>query len=156
FGLYAHHCARRLAARGQGVYLYLPKMEHHLEARLWEDILAFSEGELGLERGTFRVTVLIGTPPAAFQMEGIPSALHDRSTGLTAGRWDYIFAMIKPFRERPEFVLPDRGDVRMTVPFMRAYTELLVRTCHERGAFAMGGMAALIPSRRDPEANKRA
>jgi malate synthase len=156
FGLYAHHCARRLAARGKGAYLYLPKMEHHLEARLWEDILAFTEGELGLDRGTFRATVLIETLPAAFQMEEFLFELHDHSYGLNAGRWDYIFSMIKTFRDRPEFVLPDRADVRMTVPFMQAYTELLVRTCHARGAFAMGGMAALIPSRRDAEANQRA
>jgi len=156
FGLYAFHCARRLAASGRGVYLYLPKMEHHLEARLWEEILTFTEAELGLERGSFRVTVLIETLPAAFQMEEILFELRDHSYGLNAGRWDYIFSTIKTFRERPEFVLPDRTEVKMTVPFMRAYTELLVRTCHGRGAFAMGGMAALIPSRRDAEANQRA
>jgi malate synthase len=156
FGLYAHHCARRLAADGRGIYLYLPKMEHHLEARLWEEILTFTEAELGLERGSFRVTVLIETLPAAFQMEEILFELRDHSYGLNAGRWDYIFSMIKTFRDRPEFILPDRNEVRMTVPFMRAYTKLLVRTCHGRGAFAMGGMAALIPSRRDAEANERA
>ncbi|HEX3362210.1 MAG TPA: malate synthase A [Solirubrobacterales bacterium] len=156
FGLYAHHCARRLVEKGEGVYLYLPKMEHHLEARLWEEIFTFTEGELGFERGSFRGTVLIETIPAAFQMEEILYELRDHSYGLNAGRWDYIFSTIKTFRDRPEFLLPDRAEVKMTVPFMRAYTELLVRTCHSRGAFAMGGMAALIPSRRDAEANARA
>jgi malate synthase len=156
FGLFAHHCARRLVEKGKGVYLYLPKMEHHLEARLWEKIFSFTEGELGFERGSLRATVLIETMPAAFQMEEILYELKDHSYGLNAGRWDYIFSTIKTFRDRPEFVLPDRAAVKMTVPFMRAYSELLVRTCHSRGAFAMGGMAALIPSRRDPEANARA
>jgi malate synthase len=156
FGLYASHCAPRLAASGRGVYLYLPKMEHHLEARLWNEILTFTEDELGLERGAFRVTALIETLPAAFQMDEILFELREHSYGLNAGRWDYIFSMIKTFRERPEFVLPDRNEVLMTVPFMRAYTELLVRTSHRRGAFAMGGMAALIPSRIDPAANERA
>jgi malate synthase len=156
FGLFAFHGAPRLAARGLGAYLYLPKMEHHLEARLWEEALTFAEESLGLERGTFRATVLIETLPAAFQMEEILWELRDHSYGLNAGRWDYIFSSIKTFRERPGAVLPDRAEVKMTVPFMRAYTELLVRTCHGRGAFAMGGMAALIPSRTDPEANARA
>jgi malate synthase len=156
FGLLAHHCAPRLAERDRGVYLYLPKLEHHLEARLWNEVLAWSEQELGLPAGSFRATVLIETLPAAFQMEEILFELRDRSYGLNAGRWDYIFSMIKSFRTRPEFVLPDRNEVKMTVPFMQAYTKLLVQTCHRRGAFAMGGMAALIPSRRDPEANERA
>jgi malate synthase len=156
FGLFAFHCGRRVADRDQGLYLYLPKLEHHLEARLWADVFAWSTDALGLPPGTIRATVLIETLPAAFQMEEILFELREFSYGLNAGRWDYIFSMIKCFRERPEFVLPDRNDVKMTVPFMRAYTELLVRTCHARGAFAMGGMAALIPSRKDPEANQRA
>jgi malate synthase len=156
FGLHAFHNARRLHDRGLGVYLYLPKMEHHLEARLWNDIFTHSERELGVPAGTIRATVLIETLPAAFQMEEILFELREHSYGLNAGRWDYIFSMIKSFRDRPEFVLPDRNAVKMTVPFMRAYTELLVRTCHARDAFAMGGMAALIPSRKDPEANERA
>jgi malate synthase len=156
FGLFAFHGAPRLAAQGLGAYLYLPKMEHHLEARLWEEVLSFAEEALGLERGTFRATVLIETLPAAFQMEEMLFELRDHSYGMNAGRWDYIFSAIKTFRERPDAVLPDRAEVKMTVPFMRAYTELLVRTCHGRGAFAMGGMAALIPSRTDPEANEQA
>jgi malate synthase len=156
FGLFAFHAAPRLAAKGLGAYLYLPKMEHHLEARLWDEVLAFAEDSLGLERGTFRATVLIETLPAAFQMEEMLWELRDHSYGMNAGRWDYIFSAIKTFRERPDAVLPDRADVKMTVPFMRAYTELLVRTCHGRGIFAMGGMSALIPSRTDPAANQRA
>jgi malate synthase len=156
FGLFLFHNAGRLLARGSAPYLYLPKLEHHLEARLWNDVFEFSQDALGIPRGTIRATVLIETLPAAFQMHELLYELREHSYGLNAGRWDYIFSMIKTFRERPEFVLPDRTDVRMTVPFMRAYTELLVATCHERGAFAMGGMAALIPSRRDPEANQRA
>jgi len=156
FGLYAFHCGRRLEQRGVGLYLYLPKLEHHLEARLWADVFRFAEAALGLSPATIRATVLIETLPAAFQMHEILHELRDRSYGLNAGRWDYIFSLIKTFRDDPRFVLPDRGDVRMTVPFMRAYTELLVQTCHERGAFAMGGMAALIPSRRDAAANARA
>jgi malate synthase len=156
FGLFAFHCAGRLHARDKGLYLYLPKLEHHLEARLWNDVLTFAEDELGVPRGTMRATVLIETLPAAFQMEEILYELREHSYGLNAGRWDYIFSMIKCFRDDPEFVLPDRTDVTMTVPFMRAYTELLVKTCHARGAFAMGGMAALIPSRKDAEANERA
>ena len=156
FGLFAFHCARRLLDRGSGTYLYLPKMEHHLEARLWNDVLTTAEQTLAVEPGTFRATVLIETLPAAFQMDEILHELRDHSYGLNAGRWDYIFSTIKTFRERPEFVLPDRNDVKMTVPFMSAYAQLLVKTCHHRGAFAMGGMAALIPSRTDPEANERA
>jgi malate synthase len=156
FGLHAFHNARRLHEKNLGLYLYLPKLEHHLEARLWNDVFAFSEEHLGVPTGTIRATVLIETLPAAFQMEEILYELREHSYGLNAGRWDYIFSMIKCFREDPDFVLPDRNDVKMTVPFMRAYTELLVKTCHARGAFAMGGMAALIPSRKDPEANERA
>jgi malate synthase len=156
FGLHAFHNAARLHGKGLGLYLYLPKMEHHLEARLWNDIFDFSEDHLGVPKGTIRATVLIETLPASFQMEEILYELREHSYGLNAGRWDYIFSMIKCFRDDPDFVLPDRNDVKMTVPFMKAYTELLVKTCHGRGAFAMGGMAALIPSRKDPEANERA
>jgi malate synthase len=156
FGLFAFHGAPRLAAKGLGAYLYLPKMEHHLEARLWDEVLTFAEDSLGLDRGQFRATVLIETLPAAFQMEEILYELREHSYGMNAGRWDYIFSAIKTFRERPDAVLPDRAAVTMTVPFMRAYTELLVRTCHGRGTFAMGGLSALIPSRTDAEANERA
>jgi malate synthase len=156
FGLYAFHCGQRLAERDRGLYLYLPKMEHHLEAALWNDVFLFTREALGLPPGLIRATVLIETLPAAFQMAEIIHALGEHSYGLNAGRWDYIFSMIKCFRDDPDFVLPDRNDVKMTVPFMRAYTELLVKTCHMHGAFAMGGMAALIPSRKDEEANQRA
>jgi malate synthase len=156
FGLFAFHCARRLADSGRGVYFYLPKLEHHLEARWWNEVLSFAEDALELSSGTMRATVLIETLPAAFQMEEILYEIREHSYGLNAGRWDYIFSTIKTLADRPEFVLPDRADVNMTVPFMRAYTDLLVRTCHARGAFAMGGMSALIPSRTDPEANGHA
>jgi malate synthase len=156
FGLYAFHCGKRLAARDKGLYLYLPKLEHHLEAALWNDVFTFTREALDLPIGLIRATVLIETLPAAFQMAEIIHALGEHSYGLNAGRWDYIFSMIKVFRDDPDFVLPDRTDVTMTVPFMRAYTELLVKTCHMHGAFAMGGMAALIPSRKDAEANQRA
>ncbi len=156
FGLFAFHCAERLHSRGKGLYLYLPKLEHHLEARLWNEVLSFAENELDVPGGTMRATVLIETLPAAFQMDEILYELREHSYGLNAGRWDYIFSMIKCFREDDRYVLPDRTEVKMTVPFMRAYTELLVKTCHARGAFAMGGMAALVPSRKDSEANERA
>jgi malate synthase len=155
-GLYLFRNARALLDKGTGPYFYLPKMESHLEARLWADVLAFCEQDLGLDPGTVKTTVLIETLPAAFEMEEILYELREHSCALNAGRWDYIFSTIKTFRERPEFVLPDRNDVKMTVPFMRAYSELLVKTCHRRGAHAMGGMAALIPSRKDAEANERA
>jgi malate synthase len=156
FGLYAFHNALRLRERGSALYFYLPKLEHHLEARLWNEIFTFTAGALGIGTGSIRATVLIETLPAAFQMDEILFELRQHSYGLNAGRWDYIFSMIKSYRDRPEFVLPDRTDVKMTVPFMRSYSELLVATCHRRGAFAMGGMAALIPSRKDPQANQRA
>jgi len=156
FGLFAFHCARRLHDRGLGLYLYLPKLEHHLEARWWNDVLTFAEDALGVPAGTMRATVLIETLPAAFQMHELLWELREHSYGLNAGRWDYVFSAIKSYREDPAFVLPDRGKVTMTVPFMRAYTELLVQTCHARDAFAMGGMAALIPSRQDAGANERA
>jgi malate synthase len=153
FGLYFWHCAARLLARGSGPYFYLPKMESHLEARLWNDVFCFAQDTLGIKPGTIKATVLIETLPAAFEMEEVLYELRDHSAGLNAGRWDYIFSAIKCF---PDVVLPDRGDVTMTVPFMRAYTDLLAATCHRRGAHAMGGMAALIPSRTDPEANEKA
>jgi malate synthase len=156
FGLYIFHRTGRLLANGSGPYFYLPKLESHLEARLWNDVFCFAQDELGIPRGTIKATVLIETLPAAFEMDEILYELREHSAGLNAGRWDYIFSAIKCFPERPEMVLPDRGDVTMTVPFMRAYTELLAATCHRRGAHAMGGMAALIPSRRDEEANAKA
>jgi malate synthase len=156
FGLYFFHCAARLIANGSGPYFYLPKMESHREARLWNAVFNHAEDALGIPRGTTKATVLIETLPAAFEMEEILYELRDHSAGLNAGRWDYIFSSIKCFPERPEMLLPNRSDVTMTVPFMRAYTELLVATCHRRGAHAMGGMAALIPSRRDEQANVRA
>jgi malate synthase len=155
-GLYLYRNARALLDKGSGPYFYLPKMESHYEARLWAEVFAFLEGRLGLDPGTVKTTVLIETLPAAFEMEEILYELRAHSCALNAGRWDYIFSTIKTFRERPGFVLPDRNDVKMTVPFMKAYSELLVATCHRRGAHAMGGMAALIPSRKDPEANERA
>jgi malate synthase len=156
FGLYFFHCARRLLAAGSGPYFYLPKLESHLEARLWNDIFSFAQDALTIPRGTINATVLIETLPAVFEMEEILYELREHSAGLNAGRWDYIFSAIKCFPDRPEMVLPDRGEMTMTVPFMRAYTELLVATCHRRGAHAIGGMAALIPSRKDEEANAKA
>ena len=137
-------------------YLYVPKLESHLEARLWNDVFAYTEDALELPRGTIRATVLIETVLAAFEMDEILWELREHAAGLNAGRWDYMFSVIKKFRDRPEFVLPDRNSVSMTAPFMRAYTELLVKTCHRRGAHAMGGMAAFIPSRKDAELNERA
>jgi malate synthase len=156
FGVYLYNCAQRLLDSGSGPYFYLPKLESHLEARLWNDVFVAAQDELGLDRGTIKGTVLIETILAAFEMDEILYELRDHSAGLNAGRWDYIFSIIKKFRDRPDFVLPDRAQVAMTVPFMRAYTELLVRTCHTRGAHAMGGMAAFVPSRRDPEVNETA
>jgi malate synthase len=150
FGLYFFHNARRLLERGSGPYFYLPKIESHLEARLWNEIFHYAEDALSIPRGTIKATVLIETILAAFEMEEILYELRDHAAGLNAGRWDYIFSCIKRFRNRPDFQLPDRSAVTMTVPFMRAYTELLVKTCHKRGAFAMGGMAAFIPNRRSP------
>jgi malate synthase len=154
FGLYFFHNVHRLLARGSGPYLYLPKLEGHLEARLWNDVFVLAQEALGVPRGTIRATVLVETILAAFEMEEILYELREHSGGLNAGRWDYMFSIIKKFWNRPEFVLPDRAQVTMTVPFMRAYTELLVRTCHRRGAHALGGMAAYIPSRRDPAVNE--
>jgi malate synthase len=154
FGLYLFHCGRRQMDAGSGPYFYLPKLESHLEARLWNDVFVFAQQELGIPRGTIRATVLIETILAAFEMDEILYELREHSAGLNAGRWDYMFSIIKKFSDRPEFVLPDRPLVTMSVPFMRAYTELLVKTCHRRGAHAIGGMAAFIPSRRDPEVNE--
>jgi malate synthase len=157
FGLYFFHNARRLLAQGKGPYFYLPKIENHLEARLWNDIFILAQDLLGIPQGTIRATVLIETITAAFEMEEILYELRDHAAGLNAGRWDYIFSLIKNFRTRgPRFVLPDRGQVTMTQPFMRAYTEQLVRACHKRGAMAIGGMAAAVPNRKDPEANANA
>jgi malate synthase len=154
FGLYTFHNAGRRLARGLSTCFYLPKLESHHEARLWNDVFTFAEDTLGVPRGTIRATVLIETILAAFEMDEILYELREHSIGLNAGRWDYIFSVIKKFRDRPDMVLPDRAQITMTVPFMRAYTELLVRTCHRRGTFAMGGMAAFIPSRRDAEVNR--
>ncbi|WP_406282641.1 malate synthase A [Streptomyces sp. NBC_00209] len=155
FGLYFFHNAQRLIDLGKGPYFYLPKTESHLEARLWNDIFVFAQDELGIPQGTVRATVLIETITAAYEMEEILYELRDHASGLNAGRWDYLFSIVKNFRDGgPKFVLPDRNLVTMTAPFMRAYTELLVRTCHKRGAHAIGGMAAFIPSRRDAEVNK--
>jgi malate synthase len=157
FGLYFFHCARRQIDAGRGPYFYLPKMESHLEARLWNDVFVQAQAALGIPQGTIRATVLIETVPAAFEMDEILYELRDHSAGLNAGRWDYLFSMIKMFRSRgAEFVLPDRNAVTMTAPMMRAYTNLLVHTCHRRGAHAIGGMAAFIPNRRDASVNERA
>ncbi|GAA2174806.1 malate synthase A [Arthrobacter parietis] len=154
FGLYFFHNAHRLIDSGRGPYFYLPKLENHLEARLWNDIFLRSQQLLGIPRGTIRATVLIETITAAFEMEEILYELREHSSGLNAGRWDYIFSLIKNFRLRgPRFVLPDRTMVTMTAPFMRAYTEQLVRACHRRGAHAIGGPAAFVPSRRDDAIN---
>jgi malate synthase len=154
FGLYFFHNARELVARGSGPYFYLPKLESHLEARLWNEVFDLAQDALGIPRGTVRATVLIETILAAYEMDEILYGLRDHAAGLNAGRWDYLFSIIKNFRDRPEFLLPDRSQLTMNVPFMRAYTELLVKTCHRRGAHAIGGMAAFIPSRRDPEVNR--
>ncbi len=157
FALYLTHGARRQLDKGKGPYFYLAKLESHLEARLWNDAFNLAQDRLGLPRGTIRATVLIETIPAAFEMEEILYELREHSAGLNAGRWDYLFSIIKKFRTRGrDFVLPERNSVTMTAPFMRAYTELLVKTCHGRGAHAMGGMAAFIPSRRDPQVNATA
>jgi malate synthase len=156
FGLYFFHNARELLARGSGPYFYLPKLENHLEARLWNEVFDLAQDALGIPRGTVRATVLIETILAAYEMDEILYELRDHAAGLNAGRWDYLFSIIKNFRDRPDFLLPDRSQLTMTVPFMRAYTELLVKTCHRRDAHAIGGMAAFIPSRRDPQVNETA
>jgi malate synthase len=156
FGMFVFHNGQALAETGRGPFLYLPKLQSHLEARLWNEVFSFAEDRLGLERGTIRATVLIEHVLAAFEMDEILYELREHAAGLNAGRWDYIFSAIKSFPDDPAAVLPDRAQVTMTVPFMRAYTELLVSTCHRRGAHAIGGMAAFIPSRRDPEVNENA
>ena len=156
FGLYVHRNAEALLERGWGPYLYIPKLESQHEAALWRDAFLIAEETLGLDRGTIKATVLIETIPAAFCMDAILYELRDHAAGLNAGRWDYIFSAIKRFRSRAEFVTPDRSEVTMTVPFMKAYSDLVVKTCHARGAHAMGGMAAVIPSRTDEEANRKA
>jgi malate synthase len=156
FGLFFFHNARALVERGSGPYFYLPKLEHHLEARLWNDVFVMAQERLGVPRGTIRATVLIETLPAAFQMDEILHELREHSAGLNCGRWDYIFSFIKRHRNDPRAVLPDRGQVTMEQPFMRAYTQLLVKTCHRRGVHAMGGMAAQIPIKNDAEANEAA
>src|SRR5918999_1715215 len=156
FGLYFFHNAQNLVDQGSGPYFYVPKMEHHPEARLWNDVFNLAQDELGVPHGTIKATALLETFPAAFEMDEILYELREHSAGLNAGRWDYIFSYIKTFRNREGFVLPDRAKVTMTVPFMRAYTQLLIKTCHRRGAHAIGGMAAQIPIKEDPEANEQA
>ena len=156
FGLYFFHNARELLERGSGPYFYLPKLESHLEARLWNDVFNFAQDQLGLPRGSVRATVLIETIQATFETEEILYELREHSGGLNCGRWDYIFSYIKTFSRRPDFVLPDRAQVTMTVPFMRNYTLNVIKVCHRRGIHAMGGMAAQIPIRSDPVANEQA
>ncbi len=156
FGLYFFHNYRILLKRGSAPYFYLPKMESHREARLWNDVFLFAQEYVGIPAGTIRATVLIETIPAAFEMDEILYELRQHSAGLNCGRWDYIFSFIKKFRSRPQFVLPDRGAVTMEQPFLRSYVELLIHTCHRRGVHAMGGMAAQIPIRNDPAANEEA
>jgi malate synthase len=156
FGLYFFHNAAELLARGSGPYLYLPKLESHLEARLWNDVFVAAQSALGIPRGSIRATTLIETLPAAFEMEEILFELREHASGLNAGRWDYLFSTIKKLRARPHLEIAERGQLSMTVPFMRAYTERLVQACHRRGAHAMGGMSPFIPSRKDPELNAAA
>jgi len=156
FGLYFFHNARELVARGTGPYFYVPKLEHYLEARLWSDVARTSEETLGLRPGTVRITALIETLPAAFQMDEILYELRENSAGLNCGRWDYLFSCIKQYQDEPKVVFPDRSALGMTIPFLAAYSRHLVATCHRRGAHAMGGMAAQIPIRDDPGANERA
>ena len=156
FTLYMFHGGRASLEKGSGPFFYLPKLESHLEARLWNDVICYVSERLGIPNGTVKATVLIETITAAFEMEEILYELRNHSSGLNAGRWDYIFSFIKKLRNHPEYVLPDRSQVTMTAPFMHAYTELGVATCHRRGAHAMGGMAAFIPNRRDPEVTERA
>ncbi len=156
FGLYVFHNAKELIARGTGPYFYLPKIENHLEARLWNDVFVHAQKSLGIATGTIKATVLIETILAAFEMEEILHELRDHSAGLNCGRWDYIFSFIKKFRNRADFILPDRAQVTMTVHFLRSYARESIRVCHRRGAFAMGGMAAQIPIKNDPAANDAA
>jgi malate synthase len=154
FGLFFFHNAAALIAKGSGPYFYLPKLESHLEARLWNDVFNVAQDGLGIPRGTIRATVLIETILAAFEMDEILYELRQHSAGLNCGRWDYIFSFIKKFRDRPAFVLPDRARVTMDRPFLRSYVDLLIQTCHRRGAHAMGGMAAQIPIKHDSAANE--
>ena len=156
FGLFFFHNAAKLIERGTGPYFYLPKMESHLEARLWNDVFVFAQQEMGIKRGTIRATVLIETILAAFEMDEILYELREHSAGLNCGRWDYIFSFIKKFRSRPDFMLPDRASVTMERHFLKSYVELLIQTCHRRGIHAMGGMAAQIPIKNDPAANEAA
>ena len=156
FGLYFFHNARNLIARGTGPYFYLPKLESHLEARLWNDVFVMAQEQLGLPVGTIRATVLIENILATFEMDEILWELRDHSAGLNCGRWDYIFSAIRKFQKHPEFYLPDRAQVTMTTPFMRAYSQLVIKTCHRRNIHAMGGMAAQIPIKNDPQANEEA
>jgi malate synthase len=156
FGLYFFHNYQILLDRGSAPYFYLPKMESHLEARLWNDVFTFAQEYVGMKVGTIRATVLIETISAAFEMDEILYELRDHSAGLNCGRWDYIFSFIKKFRNHPDCVLPQRGDVTMTQPFLASYVELLIHTCHRRGIHAMGGMAAQIPIRNDAQANEEA
>ncbi len=156
FGLYFFHNVRAQLAKGTGPYFYLPKLESHLEARLWNDVFVFAQAQLGIAPGTIKVTVLIETLPAAFEMDEILYELRDHMAGLNCGRWDYMFSFIKKLRANPAYVLPDRSQVVMGKAFLRAYSLLLIKTCHRRGAFAMGGMAAQIPNRKDPQANEAA
>jgi malate synthase len=156
FGLYLFHGGRAAIGAGAGPYVYLPKLESYLEARLWNDVFVWAQERLGIPRGSVKATVLIETILAAFEMDEILYELREHAAGLNAGRWDYIFSVIKKFRGDPSFLLPDRSSVTMTVPFMHAYTELMVKTCHRRGAHAIGGMAAFIPNRRDPEVTEKA
>ena len=156
FGLYFYHNAKELLSRGSGPYYYLPKMESHLEARLWNDVFVFAQDKLGVAQGTIKATVLIETIMAAFEMDEILYELKDHSAGLNCGRWDYIFSYLKKLRNQPDVILPDRSQVTMTVPFMRSYSLLTIQTCHRRKAPAMGGMAAQIPIKNDPAANEEA
>jgi malate synthase len=156
FGMFLFHNAEALAKAGTGPYFYLPKMESHLEARLWNEVFLHAQRALKIPAGTIKVTVLIETLPAAFEMDEILFELKDHIAGLNCGRWDYIFSSIKTLRNDQSFVMPDRGQVTMEAPFLRSYAQLLIKTCHRRGAFAMGGMAAQIPIKDDPEANERA
>src|SRR3989442_9985650 len=156
FGMFLFHNADALIRAGTGPYFYLPKLQSHLEARLWNDVFTHAQAALGIPTGTIKATVLIETLPAAFEMDEILYELREHSAGLNCGRWDYIFSSIKTLREDPGFVLPDRGQVTMETPFLRSYTQLLIRTCHRRGAHAMGGMAAQIPIKDDPRANDAA
>ena len=153
FGLYVFHNAKKILSQGAGVYFYLPKIESHQEARLWNEVFNYAQDELKIPRGTFKATILIETLPAAFEMDEILYEMKEHIVGLNCGRWDYIFSFIKTFRNNNEFILPDRSQVVMGSAFLNAYARLLVHTCHKRGAFAMGGMAAAIPNRKDPEAN---